>query len=95
MYRFNLKYLFLFKKKFFFYFVQEQIYKLENRVDDGVNELEKVKTELKQNEQIVAEQASTILSISNERDSLIVFIDKFKNEKVNSMSFKFHNIFYS
>lgn len=62
--------------------IKEQIVKLERQVEERVQELSKIKLELKRNESIVAEQAQTIQNILSERDSLYNVIDKLTKEKV-------------
>jgi len=54
---------------------------LEKQVNERVEELSKIKNDLKKNESTVAEQAQTIQNILNERDALNGFIQKLTKEK--------------
>lgn len=55
---------------------------MERQVDERVEELTKIKLELKRNEAIVVEQAQTIHNILAERDNLYSVIEKLTKEKV-------------
>ncbi len=55
---------------------------MEQQVDEKVNELNKIKHELKRNETTVSEQAVTIQNILSERDALNNLIQKLTREKV-------------
>jgi hypothetical protein len=52
-------------------------------VDERVDELTKIKNDLKNNEQLVSEQTTTIQAILMERDDLNNLIQKLSKEKVN------------
>lgn len=65
-----------------FVVLKDQIVKLERQVDERVEELTKIRLELKRNEAIVVEQAITIQNILAERDNLHTIIDKLSKEKV-------------
>lgn len=66
----------------FFFLLKDQIVCLEKQVTDRVDELNKIKNDLKKNETTVAEQAQTIQNILNERDVLNGLIQKLTKEKV-------------
>ena len=66
----------------FLFVLKDQIVKLERQVDERVEELTKIRLELKRNEAIVVEQAITIQNILAERDNLHTIIDKLSKEKV-------------
>ena len=55
---------------------------MEKQVDERVEELTRIKIDLKRNETIVAEQAQTIQKILSERDGLNEIIQKLAKEKV-------------
>jgi archaellum component FlaC len=59
----------------------ENIVGLEKQVDERVEELTKIKNDLKSNEQLVSEQTVTIQSILSERDNLNELIEKLTKEK--------------
>jgi chromosome segregation ATPase len=61
--------------------LKDQIVCLEKQVNERVEELSKIKNDLKKNESTVAEQAQTIQNILNERDALNGFIQKLTKEK--------------
>ena len=52
-------------------------------MDERVDELTKIKNDLKNNEQLVSEQTTTIQAILMERDDLNNLIQKLSKEKVN------------
>lgn len=62
--------------------LKDQIVKLEKQVDERVEELTRIRNELKRNEAVVVEQAITIQNILAERDNLHNIIDKLSKEKV-------------
>jgi hypothetical protein len=55
---------------------------LENQVNERVNELNRIKIDLKRNEELVSEQTKTIQSFLGERDHLNEMIQKLTKEKV-------------
>lgn len=57
-------------------------------MDERVEELTKIRNELKRNEAIVTEQTQTIQSILAERDNLYNVIQTLHNEKVEAFFFK-------
>lgn len=59
----------------------ENIVSLEKQVDERVEELTKIKNDLKNNELLVSEQTITIQSILSERDNLNETIEKLTKEK--------------
>ena len=61
---------------------KDQIVNLERLVEERVEELNKIKIDLKKNEAIVSEQANTIQTILQERDQLNGLIQKLTQEKV-------------
>ena len=61
---------------------KDKIVNLEKQVDERVDELNRIKTDLKNNEQLVSEQTSTIQNILVERDTLNSLIQKLTKEKV-------------
>lgn len=60
----------------------DQITNLEKQVDEKVDELTRIKDELKRNEALVSEQAITIQNILIEKDTLNCFIQKLTKEKI-------------
>jgi predicted nuclease with TOPRIM domain len=68
--------------KLFNVFKKEQISHLKQQVDERVDELNTIKSDLRKNEQLVNEQAETIKNILNERDSLNEIIKRLTQEKV-------------
>ena len=64
-----------------FFFKKDQIVCLEKQVEERVDELNKIREDLKKNEIIVAEQAQTIQNILNERDVLNGVIQRLTREK--------------
>lgn len=68
-------------KIFKFIYSKDQIVCLEKQVNDRVDELDRIRNDLRKNETTVAEQAQTIQSILSERDTLNGLIQKLTKEK--------------
>ena len=64
-----------------FIYSKDQIVCLEKQVNDRVDELDRIRNDLRKNETTVAEQAQTIQSILSERDTLNGLIQKLTKEK--------------
>lgn len=62
--------------------LQEQITKLEDQVSERTEEINQIKTDLRKNNILVAEQAETIQTILAEKNELNNIIETLKKEKV-------------
>ena len=56
---------------------------MEKQVNERVDELNKIKIDLKQNEALIVDQSETIKTILNERNSLNILVEKMTKEKVS------------
>jgi hypothetical protein len=63
--------------------LKENVIELEKKVDQHVDELNKLNYELKRNETLVAEQTQTIQTILSERDTLNALIASLNKDKAD------------